>query len=106
MGMVQTHTYAASSALALLTAREVIAELPNWFGHAAAMGDIVAEILNPMNDGVFMRVMGTGLMWGGAFVDPDPERRQEATKIFRAACVEERVWPYFVPVGGFMISPP
>jgi len=106
VGMSQSHTYAASSALALLTAKEVIQEVPNWFGHAARMGDVVKEVLGPLSDGVFLKVQGVGLMWGGQFVDPDSSKRQKALKLFRAACAEERVWPYFVPVGGFMISPP
>mmetsp|Transcript_122583 Transcript_122583/g.318703 ORF Transcript_122583/g.318703 Transcript_122583/m.318703 type:complete len:473 (-) Transcript_122583:162-1580(-) len=104
--VVQCHTYAGSSALALLTAREVIEEVPKWFEHAAHMGEVVAEILGPCSDGKFFQVQGLGLMWGGLFVDPDAAQRQKALALLRDACKQEGVWPYFVPAGGFMMTPP
>lgn len=102
----QSHTYAGSSALALMTAKEVLDEVPRWFGHAKQMERLFAEVLGSLNDGAFLEIHGKGLMWGGLFVDPDPARRQEALRVFQALCGEARVWPYFVPVGGFMMSPP
>lgn len=104
--VVQCHTYAGASALALLTAREVLKELPAWFEHAARMGGVCAEILGPCADGHFLQVQGLGLMWGGLFADPCAERRQLALGLLRIACSEEGVWPYFVPAGGFMLTPP
>mmetsp|Transcript_29717 Transcript_29717/g.74674 ORF Transcript_29717/g.74674 Transcript_29717/m.74674 type:complete len:477 (+) Transcript_29717:47-1477(+) len=104
--VVQCHTYAGSSALALLTAREVLEEVPKWFEHAARMGEVVAEILSPCSDGKFFQVQGLGLMWGGLFVDPDAAQRQKALALLRDACKQEGVWPYFVPAGGFMMTPP
>lgn len=104
--VVQCHTYAGSSTLAQLTAREVIEELPQWFAYAARMGEVVKEVLTPCNDGKFMKVEGFGLMWGGLFLHPDAAQRQEALALLREACEEEGVWPYFVPAGGFMLTPP
>jgi len=102
----QCHTYAGASALALLTAHEVIKEVPLWFEHATRMGSICAELLGPCADSGFLRVQGLGLMWGGLFADPSAERRQQALALLRTACSEEGVWPYFVPAGGFMLTPP
>jgi len=45
-------------------------------------------------------------MWGGLFVDPHAAQRQRALALLRDACKEEGVWPYFVPAGGFMMTPP
>jgi len=104
--MAQSHTYAASSELALLTAREVLQELPRWFEHAAKMGALVKEILRPVDDDKFLRVQGLGLMWGGLFCEADAGRKAEMIRLFREACKEHQVWPYFIPVGGFMLSPP
>lgn len=104
--VVQGHTYAGASALALLTAHEVLKEVPAWFEHAARMGGVCAEILGPCADGEFLQVQGLGLMWGGLFADPSAERRQQALALLRSACSEEGVWPYFVPSGGFMLTPP
>lgn len=104
--IVQCHTYAGASALALLTAKEVIDELPKWFAHASRMGDVVHEILGPCSDGTFLKVQGLGLMWGALFVHSEAQKRQEALALLRVACREEGVWPYFVPAGGFMLTPP
>eukprot|EP00931_Biecheleriopsis_adriatica_P103263 TRINITY_DN78122_c0_g1_i1.p1 TRINITY_DN78122_c0_g1~~TRINITY_DN78122_c0_g1_i1.p1 ORF type:complete len:482 (-),score=107.24 TRINITY_DN78122_c0_g1_i1:53-1474(-) len=101
----QSHTYAGSSALAYLTAAEVIAELPRWFQHASNMGQVVQEVLGPLVDGKFLMLHGQGLMWGGEFISPEEDVRRKALEAMKQACKEERVWPYFVPRGGFMISP-
>lgn len=104
--VVQCHTYAGASALALRTAQEVVNEVPAWFEHAARMGTVCAEVLGPLADGDFLQVQGLGLMWGGLFADASAERREQALALLRAACSEEGVWPYFVPAGGFMLTPP
>ena len=104
--LVQTRTYAGSSTLALLTACAVLKEVPNWFDHARRMGDVIQEVLRPVSDGTFLEIGGQGLMWGGRFLDPDASQRKETMTIFRELCGVEHVWPYFVPIGGFMLSPP
>eukprot|EP00927_Polykrikos_kofoidii_P044302 TRINITY_DN38302_c0_g1_i1.p1 TRINITY_DN38302_c0_g1~~TRINITY_DN38302_c0_g1_i1.p1 ORF type:complete len:504 (+),score=79.46 TRINITY_DN38302_c0_g1_i1:63-1514(+) len=104
--VVQSHTYAGASSLALLVARAVIDELPNWFVHASRMGDVFKEILGPLSDGTFLTVQGMGLMWGALFVDKDAAKRQKALSLLKEACQDEGVWPYFVPAGGCMMTPP
>jgi len=104
--VVQSHTYAGSSSLALLTAREVLDELPKWFEHAKRMGEVVKEVLGPCSDGQFLQVNGLGLMWGGLFTASDEKQRSRCLALLREACSEEGVWPYFVPAGGFMLTPP
>ena len=49
---------------------------------------------------------GQGLMWGGLFSHPDPRERLRARKIFEEECGTTKVVPYFVPAGGFMVTPP
>lgn len=101
--VAQSHTYAGSSAMALLTAKEVVDELPKWFDHAKKMGEVIKEVLTPLQDAGFLKIHGQGLMWGGVFTC---EKRQLALELMRKTCLEEKVWPYLVPVGGFMMSPP
>lgn len=104
--LAQSHTYAGSSTMALLTGTEVLKLVPEYFDHAAKMGHIFKEILGPLNDDVFCHIHGQGLMWGGQFCDQDPAKRQKALGIFKAQCEKERVAPYYVPVGGWMMTPP
>lgn len=106
LALLQSHTYAGSSAPALLAARATLRELPNWFAHARHLGQVLEEAFRPINDGTFIEVVGQGLMWGGRFLEKDPSRRQEAVKIFQERCAAALVSPYFVPIGGFMLSPP
>jgi hypothetical protein len=52
---------------------------------------------------------GQGLMWGGLFSRAgqckDPMFRAKAVKIFQKHCEHVGILPYFVPCGGFMLSP-
>ena len=52
-----------------------------------------------------IKCQGQGLMWGGMWQHPDAGERKKANQVFKLACQREGVWPYFVPVGGFMITP-
>jgi adenosylmethionine-8-amino-7-oxononanoate aminotransferase len=104
--LAQSHTYAGSSTMALLTGTEVVKLLPEWLDHAAKMGNVFKEILGPLNDNTFCHIHGQGLMWGGQFCDRDPAKRQKALGIFKAQCEKELVAPYYVPVGGWMMTPP
>jgi len=45
-------------------------------------------------------------MWGGLFCQEDESKRAMAAEAFKSACEQGGVWPYFVPAGGFMITPP
>lgn len=101
--ILQSDTYAGSSALAYLTAIEILKEVPCWFSRAAALGCVVREILGPCQHDSFFQLHGQGLLWGGEFLDS-----KVVLKDFREACHEKKVWPYIVPSWrlGFMISPP
>ncbi|CAK9096373.1 Acetylornithine aminotransferase (ACOAT) [Durusdinium trenchii] len=98
----QSHTYAGSSALAYLTATEILRELPGWFDRANRSGQMVRDLLGPVADGKFFRLYGQGLLWGGEFA------KTVAATDLKAACHKEGVWPYIVesPSLGLMISPP
>ena len=117
----QSHTYAAASIVAMMVATDVLRELPRWFAHAARLGDVARETLcaavNGRGEGsvVRCRAHGQGLMWGCLFtVDAArcaggaaarPEIKAGAMAAFKRQCKQHRVWPYFVPVGGFMVTP-
>lgn len=44
-------------------------------------------------------------MWGGLFAHGDRNARTAANLDFKKRCAEARVLPYFVPIGGFMLTP-
>ena len=48
---------------------------------------------------------GMGALWGGLFAHADPAARTAANLDFKKRCAEARVLPYFVPIGGFMLTP-
>lgn len=43
--IMQSHTYAGSSALAYLTAIEILKEVPRWFDRARDMGAVVRSLV-------------------------------------------------------------
>eukprot|EP00747_Dinoflagellata_sp_TGD_P072868 gnl/TRDRNA2_/TRDRNA2_157657_c0_seq1.p1 gnl/TRDRNA2_/TRDRNA2_157657_c0~~gnl/TRDRNA2_/TRDRNA2_157657_c0_seq1.p1 ORF type:complete len:447 (-),score=91.82 gnl/TRDRNA2_/TRDRNA2_157657_c0_seq1:80-1420(-) len=106
-GVMHMHTYAGSSALALVTAIEVLRMVPSIYGHVAAMGKVMSTELAALEKetGGFVSCFGQGLMWGGLFAGSDEERAKARVE-FKRQCLEAGVWPYFIPVGGFMIVPP
>lgn len=104
--LAQGHTYAGSSSLALMSGKEVLKLVPSYFNHAAKMGDVIKEILGSLSDDEFCRVHGQGLLWGGLFVDKNPDQQHKALAIFKAQCEKELVAPFIMPVGGFLMTPP
>ncbi|KAL3916525.1 MAG: hypothetical protein SGILL_005139, partial [Bacillariaceae sp.] len=109
--VMQSHTYAGSSVRALMTATEVLRELPNWLPSITKLGQEMTHIfgyLAKISDGL-MIAHGQGLMWGCLFTTEgdmkDKEYRQRAIKCFRNHCEESGVLPYLVPAGGLMVSP-
>ena len=107
--VLQSHTYSGASTRALMAGQAVLEELPKWLPHVSAMDAVCREIFDEVEiaSGGMVTCQGQGLMWGGVFDDPEPERRQAAAAIFKRHCVGDGgVWPYFVPVGGFMVTPP
>jgi adenosylmethionine-8-amino-7-oxononanoate aminotransferase len=104
---LQSHTYSGSSALALLAGAQTLNTIPLWQPHIAALGMHCAELFADIEQasGGRMVCSGQGLMWGGLFRHPDPKVRADAGVLLKKACAEERVLPYFVPAGGFMVTP-
>jgi hypothetical protein len=81
--------------------------IPTWQPHMAFLGAHCATLFADIEkaSGGRMLCHGQGLMWGGIFRHPDPKVRAEAGKRLKVACAEEKVLPYFVPAGGFMVTP-
>ena len=109
--VMQSHTYAGSSVRALMTAAEVLKEMPNWLAHITKLGEEMAHIcryLAKVSEGMIM-THGQGLMWGGLFTNEgemsDSGYRARAFECFRKHCEEAGVLPYIVPAGGFMVTP-
>lgn len=109
--VMQSHTYAGSSTRALMAATEVLKEFIIWLPSVAHLGDEMGLIMNhisAMSQGMFI-CHGQGLMWGGivthAGQNQDPAFRGRVVQAFKRHCEEICIIPYFVPVGGFMVSP-
>mmetsp|Transcript_10688 Transcript_10688/g.16769 ORF Transcript_10688/g.16769 Transcript_10688/m.16769 type:complete len:511 (+) Transcript_10688:66-1598(+) len=109
--VMQSHTYAGSSVRALMTATEVLREVPHWMPSLAKLGEEMAYIfgyLEKVSDGLFV-THGQGLMWGGIFTKDgkmaEPAYRDRAVQCFKKQCDEVGILPYIVPACGFMITP-
>ncbi|KAG7350635.1 pyridoxal phosphate-dependent transferase [Nitzschia inconspicua] len=109
--VMQSHTYAGSSVRALMTATEVLREIPNWLPSVQKLGQEMAHIfgyLAKISDGMLI-AHGQGLMWGCLFTKEgamkDESYRSRAIQSFRQHCEEALILPYIVPAGGFMVSP-
>jgi len=105
--VMQMHTYAGSSVRALMAGTAVLEEIPKYYGHAATVGQLFSRVFGELaqQSGGGMECQGQGLMWGGVFTHSDPAERARANALLKVACQKEGVWPYFVPVGGFMVTP-
>jgi len=105
--VIQSHTYAGSSVRGLLAATAILEEVPAWFSNAERMGEVAKEIFTQLTEesGGAMECYGQGLMWGGMFTHQSSAERESAVEEFRRQCRVEQVWPYFIPVGGFMCTP-
>ncbi|EOD08664.1 hypothetical protein EMIHUDRAFT_438290 [Emiliania huxleyi CCMP1516] len=103
----QSHTYAGSSARALANGAALLASLEKWRPSVRAIEAAVAPIAAELNEasGGAVLAHGQGALWGGLFAHPDPQARTAANLEFKRLCAEARVLPYFVPVGGFMLTP-
>jgi len=105
LSLPQSHTYAGASVLALLTATAVLREVPHWLGHVAQAGELCREWFARYAELPGVESNGQGLLWGCLWVHEDRAVNSKAAAAFRGACSEYKVWPYFVPVGGFVLSP-
>jgi adenosylmethionine-8-amino-7-oxononanoate aminotransferase len=106
LSVMQMHTYSGASTRALMAGQATLELLPDWFDHVAAMGHVLDDVFGEISDasnGV-LATHGQGMMWGGLFTFKALEKRTLASSIFHRHCRD--VLPYFVPAGGFMITPP
>lgn len=108
---MQSHTFAGSSVRAIMTGIEVLKELPKWFDSIAKLGDemkFICSYLSKVSGGM-LQMQGQGLMWGAILSrdgkNSDESIRTETLSILKRHCRSVGILPYFVPVGGFMISP-
>lgn len=109
--VMQSHTYAGSSVRALMTATEVLTEIPGWLPSVQKLGEEMAHIfsyLAKISDGMII-THGQGLMWGALLTNEgqlgEAAYRARALKSFKKNCEEVGVLPYIVPAGGFMVTP-
>lgn len=108
---MQSHTFAGSSVRALMTGIEVLNTVPLYFSSIKKLGDemkVIFRHLEKISNGLIYS-QGQGLMWG-ALVSRNGVHKDESVRAKTIACLkknldEEGVVPYFVPAGGFMVSP-
>jgi len=105
-GVLHMHTYAGSSQLALLAATEVLKMMPAAYHLVASSGRLMQDKLQELEKETagFVRCNGQGLMWGAIFAGSS-EDRARAIQVFKKECLAAGVWPYFIPIGGFQLTP-
>ena len=84
--------------------------LPSWRPSIRAIGAAIKPTVDKINDpnGPYkgcMTAHGQGAMWGGMFTHSVPKARAKANLDFKKRCLAKGLLPYFVPVGGFMLTP-
>ena len=99
--------YAGSSARALLNGASLLDAIPSWRPKVQKIGATIGAILSELEEksGGAIVCHGQGAKWGGIFAHEDAAARQAANVVFKKKCLEKHVLPYFVPVGGFMLTP-
>jgi adenosylmethionine-8-amino-7-oxononanoate aminotransferase len=109
--VMQSHTYAGASIRALMTATEVLKEIPVWLPSIQQNGQEMSYIfryLGMISDGMLI-THGQGLMWGAIFSKEGKMKeagyRSLAVTCFHKHCEEVGILPYIVPCGGFMVTP-
>lgn len=109
--VMQSHTFAGSSVRALMAGVEVLTTLPLYFNSIKKLGDemkVIFRHLEKISNGLIYS-QGQGLMWG-ALVSRKGIHKDEVVRDRTIASLKKNlehfgVVPYFVPVGGFMVSP-
>jgi acetylornithine/succinyldiaminopimelate/putrescine aminotransferase len=120
--VLQSHTYSGGNTRALMAATEVLQIIPKLDSKIlenARCLEAVMKRFELQSRGLFI-VQGIGLMWGALVntnyalfrraVDPrlpsdTMPAIQQAMTIFKEKCADHNILPYFVPVGGFMVTP-
>lgn len=107
MAVLQSHTYAGASGLALMVARATLVSVTEWFNNVAERGEQIASTMRfamRSASAGMLRCHGQGLMWGAEWTLSSPGQIEAANEALAAACRAAGVWPYFVK-GGFMLTP-
>eukprot|EP01043_Picozoa_sp_COSAG02_P008739 COSAG02_NODE_285_length_25646_cov_10.858143_14_plen_565_part_00 len=107
MAVLQSHTYAGASGLALMVARATLASVSDWFGNVADRGEQIATTMRfamRSASAGMLRCHGQGLLWGAEWKLATSEQAEAANEALAAACRAAGVWPYFIK-GGFMVTP-
>ena len=104
---LQSHTYAGSSARALCNGAALLNRLTSLRDNVQAVERAVKPTLQKLRQDSGGRVLtqGQGALWGGLFAHSDLAERTAANVALKKKCAERGVLPYFVPVGGFMLTP-
>jgi len=104
---LQSHTYAGSSARALCNGAALLNRLTSLRTNVQAVEKAVKPTLDKLRHDSGGRVLtqGQGALWGGLFAHSDLAERTAANVALKKKCAERGVLPYFVPVGGFMLTP-
>lgn len=107
--VLQSHTYSGGHVRSLMTAISVIEVLPKLLPNVVQRGAELQDAMRKValrSEGLF-EVQGQGLMWG-ALINRSHPLCVSVSKVlhaFKKACSGHNVLPYFVPVGGFMVTP-
>jgi adenosylmethionine-8-amino-7-oxononanoate aminotransferase len=109
--VMQSHTFAGSSQRALMAGTDVLNELSTWMPSITKLGGEMCHIfsyLEKISKGMLV-CHGQGLMWGGLFSkigqSANGDYRADAFDCFMKHADNIGVLPYFVPAGGFMVTP-
>ncbi|GMH59318.1 hypothetical protein TrST_g14309 [Triparma strigata] len=117
--VMQSHTYSGSCVRSLMAAVEVLNILDAYFRNDDAVpnfdinskGKLMHQLLEGIakkSNGLFV-VNGQGLMWG-MMLNKDTCAKgnldvSEVMESLKEECNKQDVLPYFVPVGGIMVTP-
>lgn len=111
--VMQSHTYSGGIVRALMAATEVLRALPALMPSVGVKGQLLETVMRNFADaseGLFS-VQGQGLMWGAMLNPAVLEARSGMPSptafmaLLKEQCEHQGVLPYFVPVGGFMVTP-
>ena len=103
----QSHTYAGSSVRALCNAASLLDRLESLRADVRRVEAAVKPALDALREESGGRVLtqGQGALWGGLFAHSSLAERSAANVALKEKCAAAGVLPYFVPVGGFMLTP-
>ena len=103
----QSHTYAGSSVRALCNAASLLDRLESLRADVRRVEAAVKPALDALREESGGRVLtqGQGALWGSLFAHSSLAERSAANVALKEKCAAAGVLPYFVPVGGFMLTP-